>query len=272
MRKAKNQGGELSSQKPERHYEVGYAKPPAERKFKPGRSGNPAGRPRGSKNKVKDSDLTSIVLEEAQRSIKINDGGRSIKLSVARAVVRAIGINALKGNVHAQRRATELLHAAQQEQARIERENFSGFIDYKIWAEQELERRARLGLKDLPEIIPHPDQITIDIRNNQIWFVDPWTKEEKAQSIAAYEEYRDDSRQMVQFIKNRLAGSEEALEAESSPTRRKRLIRNIQNDIKVIKNLKRSSEELLEKVRPWGFVETRDLWGGEVELKFPWAS
>ncbi|MCZ8548255.1 DUF5681 domain-containing protein [Mesorhizobium qingshengii] len=132
MSKASNRGDKPSSKKPERNYEVGYAKPPAERKFKPGRSGNPAGRPRGSKNRIKDSDLTSIVLGEAQRSIKINDGGRSIKLSVGRAVVRAICINALKGNVHAQRRATELMHAAQREQDRIERENLSEFMEYKI--------------------------------------------------------------------------------------------------------------------------------------------
>jgi hypothetical protein len=35
---------------PPRDYEVGYAKPPARTRFKPGQSGNPKGRPRGSKN------------------------------------------------------------------------------------------------------------------------------------------------------------------------------------------------------------------------------
>jgi hypothetical protein len=36
---------------PDEHmYEVGYAKPPRENRFRKGRSGNPRGRPRGSKN------------------------------------------------------------------------------------------------------------------------------------------------------------------------------------------------------------------------------
>ncbi|MCZ8548256.1 hypothetical protein OOJ09_29130 [Mesorhizobium qingshengii] len=76
---------------------------------------------------------------------------------------------------------------------------------------------------------------------------------------------------MVQFIRNRLAASEEALGVESNPARRKRINKDIQKDIKVIDDLKRSSEELLEKLRPWGFVETRDLWEEMIELKFPWA-
>ena len=36
---------------PDARYEVGYGKPPEASRFKPGRSGNPKGRPRGSKNK-----------------------------------------------------------------------------------------------------------------------------------------------------------------------------------------------------------------------------
>ena len=32
-------------------YEVGYGKPPAKNRFKPGQSGNPKGRPRGAKNR-----------------------------------------------------------------------------------------------------------------------------------------------------------------------------------------------------------------------------
>lgn len=34
-------------------YEVGYAKPPTEHRFRKGASGNPSGRPKGAKNKPK---------------------------------------------------------------------------------------------------------------------------------------------------------------------------------------------------------------------------
>ncbi|ESZ10230.1 DUF5681 domain-containing protein [Mesorhizobium sp. L48C026A00] len=274
MSKSRSGGSEPPSDKPERNYEVGYGKPPAERKFRPGRSGNPAGRPRGSKNKIKDSDIISLVLSEAQRVIKINDGERSIKTPVAQAVVRSIGINAMKGDPRSQRQFTEILFTAERERARIERENISALMDYKIRAEKELERRARLGITGLPEIIPHPDQIILDLRNErngEVWIVGPLTKEEKDSSIAFYEEFRDDCRQMLQVFKNRLAVSEQALAEETRPAVVRRLKKAIERDRDVIKSHKSKSEEMCEKFRPWGFIETRDLWEEPIELKFPWA-
>ena len=39
----------IGSLPPPPKYEVGYGKPPAGTRFKPGQSGNPAGRPKGSR-------------------------------------------------------------------------------------------------------------------------------------------------------------------------------------------------------------------------------
>ena len=272
MSKFRNGGDERPSEKPEGRYEVGYGKPkpPFASRFKPKQSGNPRGRPLGSKNRIKDSDLASIVLSEAQRTIKINDGERSIKVPVAKAIVRAIAINAMKGNPHAQRQATELMHAAEREKERKERELVSAVLDYKMRAQEELDRRARFGTTG-PEVIPHPDQIIVDLRNDDIRIVGPLTKEEKAESIVYYEEFRDTSRQMVQVIKNRLATSEQAFEEESDPAKRRSIYEEIERDKDLIDELKRRSEEMCERLRPWGFEETRDLWEGPVELKFPWA-
>ncbi|WP_419696280.1 DUF5681 domain-containing protein [Mesorhizobium muleiense] len=270
MSKSRSGGSEPPSDKPERNYEVGYGKPPAERKFRPGRSGNPAGRPRGSKNKMKDSDLASIVLSEAQRHIKINDGERSVKMTVAQAIIRAIDINAMKGNPHAQRQATDLIAAAERLKEKDEREILEAVIDYKFRAQEELDRRARQGITG-PDIIPHPDQIIIDLRNRETSIVGPLTKEEKARSIAAYEECREESRQMVQFIKNRLAASEKALAEEPRSAVVRRLKKAIESDRDLIHSLKRKAEELCEKLRPWGFEETRELWEGPIVLSYPWV-
>ena len=60
-------------------YDVGYGKPPAATRFKSGQSGNPHGRPKGSTNKAKmpalnEERMKSILLEEAYRTIKVNEG------------------------------------------------------------------------------------------------------------------------------------------------------------------------------------------------------
>jgi len=48
-------------------YEVGFGKPPKDTQFKPGQSGNTAGRPKGSKN------LKADLLEELSEMMKISE-------------------------------------------------------------------------------------------------------------------------------------------------------------------------------------------------------
>ncbi len=56
-------------------YEVGYGRPPEATKFRPGQSGNPSGRPKGSKN------LATLVLKHLQTKVTVRENGRERRMS-----------------------------------------------------------------------------------------------------------------------------------------------------------------------------------------------
>jgi Family of unknown function (DUF5681) len=78
-----------------RDYDIGYGKPPEHKRFKPGQSGNPNGRPRGSKN------LKTDLQEELAERIIVSVAGMSKPITKQRALVKALMATALKGDVRA---------------------------------------------------------------------------------------------------------------------------------------------------------------------------
>jgi hypothetical protein len=54
-------------------------------------------------------------------------------------------------------------------------------IEYKRDWDMELERRARLGIAGLPEPVPHPDDIVIDMKTGRVRINGPMTREDKAE-------------------------------------------------------------------------------------------
>jgi hypothetical protein len=77
------------------NYEVGYGKPPAHTRFKPGQSGNPKGRPKGTKN------LATDLSEELREKIIVTEGGKSRETTKQRAIVKTAVARALKGDMRA---------------------------------------------------------------------------------------------------------------------------------------------------------------------------
>ena len=76
-------------------FEVGYRKPPKRGRFKPGRSGNPRGRPKGAKN------LKIELIEELQEQVLIKEAGKAKTVSKQRAMIKSLMAMAVQGDTRA---------------------------------------------------------------------------------------------------------------------------------------------------------------------------
>jgi hypothetical protein len=85
-------------------YEVGFGKPPRHSRFKKGRSGNPRGRPSGSKN------LATLFSEALNERVTVVENGRRRKITKREAVIAQL-VNKSAG---ADLRAIKILFDIQQ--------------------------------------------------------------------------------------------------------------------------------------------------------------
>ena len=75
--------------------DVGYAKPPKSSQFAKGRSGNPRGRPKGSRN------IASILDDVTMEKVRVTESGRIRTISKLEAIMRQLTAKALSGDLKA---------------------------------------------------------------------------------------------------------------------------------------------------------------------------
>lgn len=135
--------------------DVGYRKPPRTTRFKPGRSGNPRGRPKGAKN------LKTIIERELNRKVVIRDDRGRRSVSKSEAVAMQLVKKAVEGDNKAIQTLLKLTNefeailkaAAEAEVATLSPEAMDK-EDRAVLAEFEQHLRDEELDLDLPELEP----------------------------------------------------------------------------------------------------------------------
>jgi len=77
------------------NYHVGYAKPPHKTRFQKGKSGNPAGRVKGSRN------VSRLLLEALSEPVTVNENGARKRITKAEAMLKQLVNKGASGDARA---------------------------------------------------------------------------------------------------------------------------------------------------------------------------
>jgi uncharacterized protein DUF5681 len=83
--------------------QVGYGKPPMNTRFKPGQSGNPAGRPKSPRSLERD------LIEVMYETVTIGEGDARETLSKQHSILRGLAAKAMEGDPKATALVIELV-------------------------------------------------------------------------------------------------------------------------------------------------------------------
>jgi Family of unknown function (DUF5681) len=98
---------------------TGRGSPPKRTQFPKGTSGNPRGRPKGSKN------LRTLVLEAADQAITVEIDGRQRRISTLQATTLQLATKAAKGDVKSMANFLDLVDQIQTEAEEAKPAEFS---------------------------------------------------------------------------------------------------------------------------------------------------
>src|SRR6266852_6111622 len=106
---------------------VGYGKPPKDTRFKPGISGNPQGRPKGSRN------VAAVFAKTLREKVVINEQGQRKTITKLEAAVKQFVNQAASGNLRAlQMLVTFAREAETRENLSLPTESIIGEVDQRV--------------------------------------------------------------------------------------------------------------------------------------------
>ncbi|HUQ38248.1 MAG TPA: DUF5681 domain-containing protein [Aestuariivirga sp.] len=143
---------------------VGYKKPPKGTRFKPGKSGNPLGRPLGSLNKLPffgSEQTNSIIRAELYREVEVVDGKRKFTVPSITAIAQKLIGKAIAGDSRVAQMMLELgLRLESEERKEYERFVRHTLVYMQLWGE-EIASAKRSG-REIPDPRPHPSQFVME--------------------------------------------------------------------------------------------------------------
>ena len=161
-------------------YEVGFGRTPKHTRFRKGKSGNPAGRPKGAKNKQRlaGKQLTALLRRELMREVEVRGAHGPETLSMLEAAMRSLTVKAAKGDVPAQKAVLALSRAVDAEETAERERQYEFWKDYKARKWEEI-RQYHLAGQPEPQILPHPDDVVIDQHTGEIIIRGPANAQQK---------------------------------------------------------------------------------------------
>jgi hypothetical protein len=78
-----------------RSYLVGYGRPPKASQYKPGQSGNPKGRPKGSRS------IGAVLREVIEQKIAVTENGKTRRLPALEVMLRRLANDAMRNDPRA---------------------------------------------------------------------------------------------------------------------------------------------------------------------------
>jgi Family of unknown function (DUF5681) len=97
----------ISDTEPAGDYAVGYGKPPRHAGFQKGRSGNPKGRPKGSKN------LATLVAQALDEKVMVTEEGRRRRVTKRELVVTQLVNKSAAADLRAIKQLTDIVQSAE---------------------------------------------------------------------------------------------------------------------------------------------------------------